>query len=340
MNTKILETEKIGVRAFEEAGKIIRAGGLVAFPTETVYGLGADALNDEAVKKIFLAKKRPADNPLIVHFCEIEAVGEVCVVTEAARRLLEKFAPGPITLVLKKKDCIGKYVTAELPTVAVRIPEEKVARDFIRAAQRPIAAPSANLSGKPSPTCFRDVYEDMYGRIDAIIKGGDSSVGVESTVVDMTGENPVILRPGGVTLAEIRTIFPGTLLDRHVTESVGENERPKCPGMKYKHYAPDAEVFVVEGTPERVRERIRELILKNRNKKVGVLSYGGSYCADAVISVGKNNKEYAKNLFQALREFDRRGAEIVFAEFVDDDGYGLAVKNRLYKSAANRVIHV
>lgn len=338
MNTIILDNKE--KEAFTAAGEIIKAGGIVVFPTETVYGLGANALEDNAVKKIFEAKSRPADNPLIVHFCEVSDVGEVCEVTDEARRLLEKFSPGPITVVLKKKPCVSRYVTAELDTVAVRIPSEPTARAFIKAAGLPIAAPSANLSGKPSPTCFRDVYDDMFGRVDAIIRGGECQVGVESTVVDMTGENPIILRPGGVTLADIRTIFPNTEVDKHVLESVSAKEHPKCPGMKYKHYAPDAEVFVVEGGHENVRDKIKELIAENKNKRVGVLSYNTDYRGAEVIYAGCDNTEYAENLFRALREFDRRKADIVFAEFIDDDGYGLAVKNRLYKSAANRIIHV
>lgn len=340
METKIFDIEKEKERCLAETGEIIRAGGIVVFPTETVYGLGADALNDEAVKKIFAAKGRPADNPLIVHFCRVEDIDQVCVVTDAAKKLLGKFSPGPITVVLKKRDCVSRYVTAELDTVAVRIPSDETARAFIKAAQRPIAAPSANLSGKPSPTNFRDVYDDMFGRADAIIKGKDSRVGVESTVVDMTGENPVILRPGGVTIADIRTLFPSAEIDKHVTKHVSMLEHPRCPGMKYKHYAPDAEVYVVEGAPDAVRRKIEELVLQNKDKCVGVLSIDGEYDADVVLYAGKDNQEYAKNLFRDLREFDRHGAKIVFAGFVDDDGYGLAVKNRLYKAAANRIIHV
>lgn len=340
METKIFDIEKEKERCLAETGEIIRAGGIVVFPTETVYGLGADALNDEAVKKIFAAKGRPADNPLIVHFCRVEDIDQVCVVTDSAKKLLGKFSPGPITVVLKKRDCVSRYVTAGLDTVAVRIPSDETARAFIKAAQRPIAAPSANLSGKPSPTNFRDVYDDMSGRADAIIKGKDSRVGVESTVVDMTGENPVILRPGGVTIADIRTLFPSAEIDKHVTKHVSMLEHPRCPGMKYKHYAPDAEVYVVEGAPDAVRRKIEELVLQNKDKCVGVLSIDGEYDADVVLYAGKDNQEYAKNLFRDLREFDRRGAKIVFAGFADDDGYGLAVKNRLYKAAANRIIHV
>lgn len=342
MNTKIfkIDNDNIDKDSMEQLGKIIRNGGLVAFPTETVYGLGADALNEEAVKKIFRAKGRPADNPLIVHFANVDDIDEVCCVTENAKMLLKRFSPGPLTVILKKKECLSSFVTAGLDTVAVRIPSNETARELIKSAKRPIAAPSANISGKPSPTNFRDVNEDMFGRIDAIIDGCECEVGVESTVVDMTGEIPVILRPGGITLSDIRRVIPKAEVDRHVLEMVGEHEIPKSPGMKYKHYAPDAQVYVVEGKRENIHKKIEELILENKEKCIGVFSLGDSYNADKVIFAGKDNKEYARNLFSALREFDRAGADIVFAEFVSDDEYGLAVKNRLYKSAAYRIIHV
>ena len=342
MNTKIfkIDDDNIDKKSMEELGAIIAGGGLVAFPTETVYGLGADALNEEAVKNIFKAKNRPADNPLIVHFDKIEDIEKVAFLTERARLVLEEFSPGPITVILKKKESLSDFVTAGLGTVAVRIPSNKTARALIASSGKPIAAPSANLSGKPSPTTARDVIEDMSGRIDAIIDGCDSEVGVESTVIDMTEETPQILRPGGITLSQIRKIIPEAKVDRHVLESVEKNEKPKSPGMKYKHYAPKAEVYVVEGEKEKIHEKIEELISKTEGKTIGVLSVGAEYSADVVIFAGKDNKEYAKNLFRSLREFDRLGADIVFAEFTDDEEYGLAVKNRLYKSAGNRVIHV
>ncbi len=342
MNTKIfkIDNDNIDQKKMTELGEIIRSGGLVAFPTETVYGLGADAFNETAVKNIFAAKGRPADNPLIVHFCDVDGVGEICHITPEAKMLFEKFSPGPLTVILKKKDCISTLVTAGLDTVAVRIPSNKTARALISASRRPIAAPSANISGKPSPTTAEDVIEDMLGRIDAVIDGCICDVGVESTVVDMTGDHPVILRPGGITITDLRELFPAATVDKHVLASVSPSETPKCPGMKYKHYAPNAEVTVIEGQPKEISEKINELILKNSGKKIGILSMGEKYPADAVLYAGKNNREYAKNLFHALREFDRLGAEIVFAEFINDDEYGLAVRNRLYKSAAGRVIHV
>lgn len=342
MNTAIfkIDNENIDSEKMSELGKIIRSGGLVAFPTETVYGLGADAFNETAVKNIFAAKGRPADNPLIVHFSQADDVEDVCYVTPDAKKLFEKFSPGPLTVILKKKDCMSRFVTAGLDTVAVRIPSNKTARALISASHRPIAAPSANISGKPSPTTAQDVIEDMLGRIDAIIDGCDCDVGVESTVVDMTGDHPVILRPGGITITALRELFPESTVDKHVLASVAPSETPKCPGMKYKHYAPNAEVTVIEGQPDSIYEKINEFISENSGKKIGILSMGKSYPADAVLYAGCDNKQYAKNLFHALREFDRLGIDIVFAEFINDDEYGLAVRNRLYKSAAGRVIHV
>lgn len=342
MNTEIfkIDDSKINAESMSKLGEIIRKGGLVAFPTETVYGLGADALNEEAVKKIFAAKGRPGDNPLIVHFAEVDDIDEVCYVTDGAKLLFKAFSPGPLTVILKRKECVSDVVTAGLDTVAVRIPSNNTARALIKSSQRPIAAPSANISGKPSPTTFGDVNEDMFGRIDAIIEGCDCEVGVESTVVDMTGEKPVILRPGGITLEDIKKVIGNAEVDKHVLKMVGKNEIPKCPGMKYKHYAPNAEVFVVEGEKSLRTEKIKELIKENGDKCVGVFSLGYEYKADIVLYAGKDNKEYARNLFHALREFDRHGADIVFAEFADDGGYGMAVKNRLYKSAANRIIRV
>ncbi len=342
MDTKIIkiDNENIEKEAIKELGEIIAGGGLVAFPTETVYGLGADALNEKAVKNIFKAKNRPADNPLIVHFEEIEDIERVAYLTDEARLLLEEFSPGPLTVILKKKEFLSDYVTAGLGTVAVRIPSNKTARALIKASGKPIAAPSANLSGKPSPTTAKDVIEDMAGRIDAIIDGCDCEVGVESTVIDMTSETPYILRPGGITLSNIRRILSKTQVDRHVLESVGENEKPKSPGMKYKHYAPKAEVYVIEGDRKNTENKIDELITEAEGKRVGVLSMGKEYSADVVIFAGENNKEYAKNLFRSLREFDRCGVDIVFAEFKSDEEYGLAVKNRLYKSAGYKIIHV
>lgn len=345
METKIVKIDPrhIDMEQIAGMGRLLAAGKLVAFPTETVYGLGANALDEGAVKRIYAAKGRPSDNPLIVHFANAADIKTVVrEIPEAALRLLEQFSPGPLTIILKKQPCLNDTVTAGLDSVAVRIPANPVARALIAAAGVPVAAPSANLSGKPSPTRAAHVIADMDGRIDAIVDGGSCAVGVESTVLDMTGTRPAILRPGGVTYAQIKAVLPDVQIDAHVLQSVGAAETPKSPGMKYKHYAPDAEVIVVEGDIKKVRGKIEELIKGVQHKRVGVLAMdGASYpAADLVLSAGADNRNYANRLFDALREFDRRQIDLVFAEFSGDMDYGLAVKNRLYKAAGNHIIHV
>ncbi|MDY3927952.1 MAG: L-threonylcarbamoyladenylate synthase [Clostridia bacterium] len=344
MNTLVVKIDKnnINHEEMKKLGKIIADGGLVAFPTETVYGLGANAFNEDACKNIYKAKGRPSDNPLIVHFADVESVKEaVSEIPEGAEKLFKHFSPGPLTVILKKSKKISDTVTAGLDTVAVRIPSDKTACELIKASGVPIAAPSANLSGKPSPTTPRHVIADMMGRIDAIIEGDDCAVGVESTIIDMSGDTPLVLRPGGITLSQIREILPNAVVDKHILKSISKNEKPKCPGMKYKHYAPDADVTVVEGEVNKVREKINELLSENSDKRCGVLTLGeSSYNADLIINAGSSNEEYAQNLFKMLREFDENNIDIVYAEFTIEDDYGLTVKNRLYKSAGNKIIYV
>ncbi len=339
METKLLTASDNDIAL---AGEIIKNGGLVAFPTETVYGLGASAFNPDAARKIYAAKGRPSDNPLIVHICDKSQLGEIAEgITPEAQRVIDTFMPGPITVILKKNPTVPDAVTAGLKTVAVRYPLNETACRLIRAAGVPIAAPSANLSGKPSPTDASHVIEDMTGRIDAIIDGGRCDVGVESTIVDFTDEIPVILRPGGVTFDDLKRVVPTVKIDKNILRSIGADEVPKSPGMKYKHYAPNAEVTVIEGEKENVQRKIKELLADETSKMAGVLAmYGADYDNAVILSAGESNREYAKNLFSALREFDRLGVEKVYAEFCEKDGYGLAVKNRLYKAAAQRVIHV
>lgn len=344
MDTKIIEIneQNIDTAKLAEMGRIIAEGGLVAFPTETVYGLGANALDARAVEKIFVAKGRPQDNPLIVHVCDLADIAAVVrEIPPAAKALFRAFSPGPLTVIMPKAPTLNDVVTAGLDTVAVRIPAHETARALIRAAGVPVAAPSGNLSGKPSPTRPEHIIADMNGRADGIILGGDCAVGVESTVVDVTGRVPVILRPGGITRQMMEKIVGPVEIDRHVLSAVAKTDKPKSPGMKYKHYAPDAEVTVVEGEILAVRKKIAALLEEQEGKKTGVLAYtGGSYAADLVLAAGADNKAYAKNLFGALRGFDAAGVEVVFAEFCSDMGYGLAVRNRMYKSAAGRVIYV
>ncbi len=339
METKLLTTSEKDINT---AGGIIADGGLVAFPTETVYGLGASAFDTGAAKKIYAAKGRPSDNPLIVHIADKLQLSDIAAeIPNEAKIVIDKFMPGPITVILKKKPSVPDTVTAGLQTVAIRFPSNETAQRLIKAAGVPIAAPSANLSGKPSPTTAAHVIADMTGRIDAIIDGGACDVGVESTIVDFTGDKPEILRPGGVTYDDLKAAGLDIIINKNILKSIGANEVPKSPGMKYRHYAPNAEVTVVEGEKDAVQKKIKELLKGVDGKTAGVLAmYGAEYDDAVILTAGESNREYAKNLFSALREFDNLGVEIVFAEFCEKDGYGLAVKNRLYKAAAQRVIHV
>ena len=327
--TKIITAENI-----DEAAKCIADGGTVVFPTETVYGLGADALDDDAVLKIFTAKGRPADNPLIVHIAHRDDVYKLASeVSEDAKKLMDKFFPGPLTLIMKKSDIVGGVVTAGLDTVAIRMPTNPIANELIEKSCCFIAATSANLSGSPSPAVARHVIDDMDGRVDYIIDGGTSQVGLESTVVDVSGDVPEILRPGKITYEDLKEVVPGVLINKGI---LAETDKPKSPGMKYKHYAPKADVTVVMGSKANVRKYIESHIADG----VGVLTYkGGTYENAFVINAGDNMEEYANGLFYNLRLFDENGVHTVYAEFSDEGGIGLAVKNRLFKSAGHKTVN-
>lgn len=312
------------------AGEIIKNGGLVAFPTETVYGIGANGLNETAAKKIYEAKGRPSDNPLILHVNDINGAQKVGEVNEIAKILFETFSPGPLTVIIKKKEIVPDCTTGGLDTVAVRIPSAEIARRIIEYSGCPIAAPSANLSGKPSPTAFEHVKDDLNGRVDMIIDGGGIEVGIESTIIDSTKNPPVILRPGGITIEMVQEIFPDAT-EAKQPEAADENYKPPCPGMKYKHYAPKAHVTVFEK-----RELINEEIEKFRyeNKKIGVFCHDdSSYDGDYIIKWGKTAKDMAKLMFWALREFDGQGMDVVLCEMPEKGGLGSGIRNRLYKSA-------
>ncbi|ADL08783.1 translation factor SUA5 [Thermosediminibacter oceani DSM 16646] len=324
------------------AARVIKNGGLVAFPTETVYGLGANALDEKAAFKIYQAKKRPQDNPLIVH---IHSPGELdklaSNVPRTARILMEKFWPGPLTIVLEKSGAVPYGTTGGLDTVAVRMPRHPVALALIRESGVPIAAPSANISGRPSPTTAGDVYEDLAGRVDIILDGGPCEVGVESTVLDLTGEVPVILRPGGVTREELEAVLGRVELD----PGLAEGQKPKSPGQKYKHYSPKARVLVVEGPIEAQVRKITELAKKltAEGKKVGIMATvqtRGYYETGCVLSVGDREAPLtiSSNLFSVLRKFDKLGVEEVLAEGIPETGLGLAVMNRLRKAAGYNII--
>lgn len=341
MDTKIVKITDPADSKIAELGAIIRGGGLVSFPTETVYGLGVNAFDGLAAAKVFAAKGRPADNPLIVHIADIKDLEQVAAdIPDLAYKLFEKFSPGPLTIILRKRPEIPKEITAGLDTVAVRIPSHPIARALIRAAGVPIAAPSSNLSGKPSPTRAEHVIRDMTGRIDAIIDGGGCSVGVESTVVELASGTLNILRPGGITAEELSAV-QRVNIDRYVTEMVADGDVPKSPGTKYKHYSPDAEVAVIQGDTKTSANRIRQLLGLETNTVCGVMAYDGfAFDAEAVLYMGDDNKTYAERLFDALRRFDDLGVQKVFAQFKEDNGYGLAVRNRLFKAAGGNVINV
>jgi L-threonylcarbamoyladenylate synthase len=329
------------------AAEVLRAGGLVAFPTETVYGLGADATNPAAVAQIFAAKGRPSDNPLIVHVADPAEIGPlVADVPAAAERLMNRFWPGPLTLVLPSRGVVAPNVTAGLDTVAVRMPAHPVSRLLIQLAGVPVAAPSANRSGRPSPTRAAHVLEDLYGRVDIIIDAGETGVGLESTVVDLTCEPPEILRPGGVTAEEVASVMgPVGFKIHHPDLELGE--APRSPGMKYTHYAPRAEVIIVAGPDQEVVQKINDLAYEfaEEGKRVGVMATAenrGAYLAPVVMEVGAKEDlaQIATALFGTLRSFDQHQVDVVLAEAVPEVGIGVAIMNRLRKAAGGRVLHV
>ncbi len=325
--TKIIKInpEKIDMELLEEAAYVIKHGGLVAFPTETVYGLGADSFNDDAVRNIFKAKGRPSDNPLISHIADLGEIERFArEIPDCAVKLAEEFWGGPLTMVLKKRKGIPDSVTAGLDTVAVRLPSHSVSNALIRLSGTAIAAPSANLSGSPSPTTARHCIEDLDGRVDMIIDGGDSMIGIESTVVDCTTEVPTILRPGMISAEDMREIIGEVHFEGEVKGA------PKCPGMKYKHYSPNAEVYIFNFLQSIKEDEKSCVIMKN------------SDCANfnniKVYDAGKTDTEYAARLFYFLRKADEEGFNKVYAQMPENRGIGIALINRLMKSAAGRVL--
>lgn len=339
MRTKLIKIcSEQDYALLEDAARCLALGGLVAFPTETVYGLGANALMEESVKKIYAAKGRPSDNPLIVHVAGREAAAQVAGgIPPAAEKVMDNLWPGPVTLVVPRGDAVPDVVTAGLDSVAVRFPAHPVARRLLELAGVPVAAPSANTSGRPSPTKAAHVLEDMDGKVDYIIDGGNSSVGLESTVLDTTVSPPQILRPGGVSREELEQILGTVVYDPGL---IREGVAPKSPGMKYKHYAPRAQMTIIEG--DRPRPVIEELIERARRegKRVAVLSAGPrEYAAEFLLDGGADAEQYAARLFDALREFDEMGADEIFAELpFGDAGIAPAVRNRIYKAAGGNVI--
>lgn len=339
--TKIEQCEDV----IQRAGQIVRQGGLVAFPTETVYGLGADALNPEAARKIYQAKGRPSDNPLIIHVACKDSVNKIVShISKEAQMLMEQFWPGPMTLIMPKADCVPEETTGGLQTVAVRMPNHSIALALIEASGGYVAAPSANTSGRPSPTKAEHVKEDMEGKIDCILDGGEVGIGIESTIVDLSGEFPMILRPGAITKEMLEAVVGTVEVDRAMI-SDSSDVKPKAPGMKYRHYAPKAELIVVQGMSDNVVSEINRLARASEPDKVGILCTEetiGRYDYGLVKSIGtrEDEKTIAHNLYSVLREFDQSKVEKIYSEAFGTPELGQAVMNRLLKAAGQRKIIV
>lgn len=349
MNTKIIQIDENNIDndAIKEAGEILKKGGLVAFPTETVYGLGGDALNAASSAKIYEAKGRPSDNPLIVHISHVESLSRIVKkVPKEAYMLADKYWPGPLTMIFNKSEEVPMETTGGLETVAVRMPSHKIARALIDAAGGYIAAPSANRSGRPSPTVARYVIEDLEGRVEMIIDGGEVNIGLESTIIDLTGVRPMILRPGFVTEKMLESVIGEVEMDRTVLDD-HSGQAPKAPGMKYRHYAPKGELTVVEGEADAVVDYINERLtrLGEMGIKAGVVATDETavkYLEGDIKSAGKREDEeaIARHLFKILREFDDDKVQVIFAEAFPAEGMGQAIMNRLLKAAGYRTIQV
>ena len=349
METQVrrLSYSQIDETMIEEAGRIIRKGGLVAFPTETVYGLGGDALNPESSKKIYAAKGRPSDNPLIVHIADKRDLHRIVrEVPEKAKKLMEAFWPGPLTMIFYKNELVPQATTGGLDTVAVRMPSDRIAAAFIRAAGGFVAAPSANVSGRPSTTTAAHVEEDLSGRIEMILDGGQAVIGLESTIVDMSVEPPVILRPGAVTEEMMEAVIGPLEVDKAII-APDSGVKPKAPGMKYRHYAPRADLAVVEGSTEAVIAAINQLAeeAEAEGKRVGIIATDETkdrYPKGLVLSLEarKHEEEIAQHLFEVLRDFDETDVDCIYSEAFDEASIGPAIMNRLLKAAGHKVIRV
>ena len=337
-----MNTQRFTAREADRAAEILKAGGLLGIPTETVYGLGANGLDPEAVARIFAAKGRPQDNPLILHIPSADWLERYCLdIPNGAYALARRFWPGPLTMILKRRSVVPDVVTAGLDTVGMRCPAHPVCRAILTAAGVPVAAPSGNTSGRPSPTNMADMLEDMDGKIEGIVDGGPCSVGVESTIVDLTVTPPRLLRPGGVTLEELRDVLGEVAVDAAVTRLMGADEHPRAPGMKYRRYAPKAPVTVVQGDPAESARYIR--------RHVG--DRDGVICFDEFVPLfeghpteamgpAADQAEQARRVFDALRYFDGTGVEQIWAQGPDPSGIGLAVSNRLNKAAGFHIVQV
>ena len=344
MNTQIVKTDgaSLDAAALSQAAEILRSGGLVVFPTETVYGLGGDGTNANAAKKIYAAKGRPSDNPLIIHISAPEDAEDYAVTNKTYYKLAKSFMPGPLTVILPKKDIIPFSVTGGLDSVAVRCPSHPIARQIISAAGIPVAAPSANLSGKPSPTCARHVIDDLSGRVDMIIDGGNCEIGLESTIIKLDGDSAILLRPGAITADALRCVCASVEIAPAVLEQLKENERPLSPGMKYRHYAPSVPLILIDGERENVLDFLKS---EQKQKKCAILCYHEEMALlenKNIIDIGRSGdlETQAQTLFTALRDADDFGVDVIYAHLPDKSGIGLALYNRMIRAAAHTVIKV
>ena len=344
---KKIDKNQIDEDAIREAGEILREGGLVAFPTETVYGLGANALDEEAAKKTYEAKGRPSDNPLIVHIADLEDLSEITENLPPETELLAKhFWPGPLTMIFEKSSLVPYGTTGGLDTVAVRMPSDLIARNLILAAGGYVSAPSANTSGRPSPTTAEHVWEDLNGKIEMIIDGGSVDIGLESTILDMTVSPPMILRPGAITADMLEEVIGVVSVDETILGSES-SQAPKAPGMKYRHYAPKAQLVIVQGNTNKVTAHINQICeaLQQEGKKVGVIATDETkdlYQANVVKSIGTREDEegIARHLFGILREFDEEDVDCIYSEAFDTPKIGQAIMNRLLKAAGHHIIYL
>ncbi len=350
MNTiyETVDPADIDMTVIRKAGDIVSDGGLVAFPTETVYGLGGDALNPESSRKIYEAKGRPSDNPLIVHIAEFDSIYDIAAdVPLEAKLLADKFWPGPLTMIFGRKPSVPLETTGGLDTVAVRFPSHPVAREFIKASGGFVAAPSANISGRPSPTSGRHVMEDMDGRIEMIIDSGECSIGLESTIIDLTSGVPMILRPGYVSERMLKSVLGEVAKDPAVFGTAVSGQPPRAPGMKYRHYAPRGVMTIVSGDADDVISYIRGKIdSRTGGERIGVLACSqdvpGYEGADIVVDMGRtdNEIETASRLYDALRRCDGENIDVIYSEEFDTPELGMAIMNRLIRAAGHNIIKV
>jgi len=331
--------------AIQQAADILKNAGLVGMPTETVYGLAANALDEAAVRSIFTAKGRPSDNPLIVHVTCPEEAEPLCLISPSARALMERFCPGPLTIIMPRKSCVPDVVTAGLDTVAIRMPSHPVAQQLIKACGLPIAAPSANTSGKPSPTTAQHVYHDLNGRLPIILDGGESQVGLESTVISMAGDIPTVLRPGGITPEMLLEILPEVRVADSVLRPLQAGEKALSPGMMYKHYAPGGTLTMVKGKQPNVEKCCLRLYqeAKNAGKSARILAFEEhlpAYAEADALSIGRLSEPetVSHRLFAILRQMDDESIDILYSEVLPAEGIGLAIMNRLSRAAGFRTI--